>query len=54
MLTKASNENLIKGLCSNLYPGGVIYLQYADDTILFSASDPEYATNLKWVQTCFE
>jgi hypothetical protein len=35
MLTKASNPNLIKVLCSNLCLGGVICLQYADDTILF-------------------
>jgi hypothetical protein len=54
MFIKAANANLIKGLCSNLYPGGVICLQYADDTILFSASSPEYTTNLKWFLTCFE
>jgi hypothetical protein len=54
MLIKAANANLIKGLCSNLYPGGVMYFQYADDTILFSASSPEYTTNLKWFLTCFE
>jgi hypothetical protein len=46
MLIKASSANLIKGLCPNLYSRGVICLQYADDTILLSASDPEYATNL--------
>lgn len=35
-------------------PGGVISLQYADDTIMFVDSDPVLATNLKWVLTCFE
>jgi hypothetical protein len=54
MLIKVANANLIKGLYSNLYPRGVICLQYAYDTILFSASSPVYTTNLKWVLTCFE
>jgi hypothetical protein len=54
MLFKAANANLIKHLCSNLYPGAVIRLQYADDTILFSAKNIDYATNFKWVITFFE
>jgi hypothetical protein len=54
MLIKAYSANLIKGLCSDLYPGGVICLQYADDTILFSDNSHYFATNLKWVLTCFE
>jgi hypothetical protein len=54
MLIKAANADLIRGLCSNLCSNGVICLQYADDTILFSAKDPILATNLKWVLTCFE
>jgi hypothetical protein len=33
MLIKASNANLIKGLCSNICPQSVICLQYADDVI---------------------
>jgi hypothetical protein len=54
MLIKAANADLIRGLCSNLCSNGIICLQYADDTILFSAKDPILATNLKWVLTCFE
>jgi hypothetical protein len=47
MLVKASTAGLIKGLCSDICPGGVICLQYADDTILFSDSDTTYTANLK-------
>lgn len=35
MLSKASDAELIKGLCYDVCPGGVISLQYADDTIMF-------------------
>jgi hypothetical protein len=51
MLIKAESSNLIRGLCPQLYPGGIISLQYADDTILFIDNDLEVARNLKWVLT---
>ena len=35
-------------------PGGVISLQYADDTILFVDKDITYVENLKRILTCFE
>jgi mannosylglycoprotein endo-beta-mannosidase len=54
MLSKAVANNLIKGLCTDVVPDGVIGLQYADDTILFVDSNPKMAKNLKWVLTCFE
>jgi hypothetical protein len=54
MLNKAASHNLIRGLCSHHIPGGVISLQYADDTILFMKNNSEMARNLKWVLTCFE
>jgi hypothetical protein len=54
MLIKASNANLIRGLFSNLCPGEIICLRYADDTILFSEKNPILASNLKVVLTCFE
>jgi hypothetical protein len=53
-MIKAESSNLIRGLCPQLYPGGIISLQYADDTILFIENDVEVARNLKWVLTCFE
>jgi hypothetical protein len=45
---------LIKGLGNELIQGGVISLQYADDTILFVDKEEEYARNLKWILACFE
>lgn len=54
MLSKASQRNIISGLCTNLFPGGVICLQYANDTILFIDKNQDKAKNLKTVLTCFE
>ena len=54
MLGKAAAHNLIQGLCPDALPGGVICLQYADDTILFVANDLGKASNLKMVLSCFE
>lgn len=54
MLVKATDKHLIRGLGQDLYPGGVISLQFADDTIMFVDGDPSLATNLKWTLTCFE
>jgi hypothetical protein len=34
MLIKVENNNLIRGLCPQLYPGGIISLQYADDFLI--------------------
>jgi hypothetical protein len=54
ILYKAARNNLISGLLPSVVPGGVISLQYADDTILFLEKDVEMARNLKWLLTCFE
>ena len=54
MLIKASNYGLIRGLCSDLCPGGVVSLQYADDTILFVDANLDIAQNLKLSLICFE
>jgi hypothetical protein len=54
MLMKAASSNLISGLCPDLCPGGVISLQYADDTILFLDNDVEKAKNLKKTLVYFE
>jgi hypothetical protein len=42
-LAKAASNNLIKGLLPQVVPGGVISLQYADDTILFLEPDMHMA-----------
>jgi len=35
MLLKATNSDIIQGLLPNVFQGGIISLQYADDTLLF-------------------
>jgi hypothetical protein len=35
IINKSFSCGIIRGLCSHLIPGGVISLQYADDTVLF-------------------
>jgi hypothetical protein len=54
MLVKGTNSGLISGLCPNFIPGGVVSLQYANDTLLFLEKDVSVAFNLKWILTCFE
>jgi hypothetical protein len=54
MLSKAASHNLIRGLFPEHVPGGVISLQYADDTILFIENNLEKARNVKWALTYFE
>jgi hypothetical protein len=54
MLIKGADVGLIRGLCSNLIPGGVISLQYADDTLLFLEKEERVAVDFKWILTCFE
>ena len=53
-LNKVSNNSLISGLMPNVYQGGIVSLQYADDTILFLENDIVKARNLKWLLDCFE
>ena len=54
MLMKVANQGLIAGLCPEVCPGGIICLQYADDTILFLDKNTRHAANLKMVLNCFE
>lgn len=54
MLIKAARQGFISGLLPNVIEGGVISLQYADDTLLFLENNPEKATTLKWLLICFE
>ena len=54
MLSKAANNGLIRGLLPQVVPGGVISLQYDDDTILFLEPNENYARHLKWFLSCFE
>ena len=54
MLSKAVEQNLIKGLLHDFKPGEIISLQYADDTILFSDIEEHYLKNLKCILIWFE
>ena len=51
---KAAKQNLISGLMLQVVDGGIISLQYADDTLLFLENNLEKANNLKWLLICFE
>ena len=54
MLGKAAEQNLIVGLLPEFKTGGIIFLQYADDTILFSDTDEHHLKNLKCILIWFE
>ena len=54
MLSKTAEQDLIKGLLPDFKPGGIISLQYADDTILFSDTDEYFLKNLKCILVWFE
>jgi len=47
MLMRATRRNLISGLLPHIEPGGILSLQYADDTMLFLENSLEKAVNLK-------
>lgn len=51
---KGANMGLIRGLGFDFRDGGVISLQYADDTILFSDIDLDHLLNLKGILMWFE
>ena len=54
MLNKEVEADLIRGLCPRFVPGGVLCLQYVDDTLLFLEADMTVAFNMKWGMTYFE
>ena len=54
MLIKAAKQGLITCLMPELFPGGIISLQYADDTLLFLENNLDKAQNFKWLLACYE
>ena len=54
MVRKAQRANLITGLAENLIPGGVILLQYVDDTIVCLQNDMTKARNMKLLLCFYE
>jgi hypothetical protein len=47
MLDKATRKGLISGLLGDFRAGGIVSLQYVDDTLLFSSADVRCLRNLK-------
>ena len=54
MLDKSARSGLIQGVLQDFREGGILSLQYADDTILFSSADFSHPYNLKHVIMWFE
>jgi hypothetical protein len=54
ILTKAKEKDHIKGVVSNLVPGGLTHLQYADDTVVMVDCDNASIANLKFPLYGFE
>lgn len=54
LISRARDNDQIRGLEPHLVDGGLSILQYADDTILFLENDQEQAKNLKLVICIFE
>jgi hypothetical protein len=54
MLDRAAKYKMVSGLLEEFRPGGILALQYADDTLLFFACDLGAIRNLKGVLMLFE
>jgi hypothetical protein len=54
MLAKVSREELVSGLLGEFRLGGILSLQYADDTLLFSTPNYSSLKNLKEMLMLFE
>jgi hypothetical protein len=54
MLTWASEVGHIRGVVARLIPGGVMHLQYADDTMIMIEPSDLGIANLKLILLCFE
>jgi hypothetical protein len=54
LLNKAVNRGHINGVLSELLPGGISHIQYADDTIIMIDGSDQSIRNLKLILYCFE
>lgn len=54
MLDRAGRKNLVQGVLGEFREGGIMSLQYADDTILFSNANESFLLNLKHIIMWFE
>ena len=54
LLNKAVNRGHINGVLSELLPGGISHIQYADDTVIMIDGSDQSIRNLKLILYCFE
>ena len=54
MVIRAARHRIISGLLPNVCEGGIVSLQYADNTLLFLQHDQIQASHFKWLLACFE
>ena len=54
ILNKAAKKGLIEGLLTDVFEGGNVSLQYADDTLLLIKNDVTKAAHFMWLLACFE
>lgn len=54
LLEKAVEKNYITGVLTDLIPGGISHIQYADDTVIMVDGSQESIVNLKILLYCFE
>jgi hypothetical protein len=54
ILSKANEAGHISGVVPHLIAGGVMHLQYADDTIIMIKNEKLGVVNLKFLLICFE
>jgi hypothetical protein len=54
MIERAKPDDQIEGIIPHLVDGGLLILQYSDDTIFFMKHDLEKAKNLKLILSSFE
>jgi hypothetical protein len=54
VLNKAVDKGHLKGILTNLLPGGISHIQYADDTVIMIDELDQSIGNLKLIIYCFE
>jgi hypothetical protein len=54
MIERAKSDGQIKGVIPHLFGGGLLVLQYAEDTILFEEHDIEKEMNQNLILSAFE
>jgi hypothetical protein len=54
MIDRAVSRGLVKGLLGDFRSGGIVSLQHADDTILFSKTEESALRNLKCILMLYE